>query len=401
MRTNRLLYLLLLLLLVTPVVMHGQSQKELLEQQKEAIRKRIEQTQKILQQTTSEKTNSIGQLRALNNQITSRASLIKAINDQVKALDEQIQEDQSIAEAMANDLKSLKDEYAQMIYVTQKTSSGFNQITFLFAAETFNQLFMRMKYMRQYGKVRKKQAAAIAVVQENLKAQIDEIELQKEDQKSLLNEELTESEKLQNLRAEQRQVISALEREEQKIRKQLSDQLASEKELSKRIEAIIEEERRKAAAINSIDLDELTTAFQKEKGQLPWPVSEGFISSKFGRHKHPTLQRVTLNNKGIDIQTANNAYVKTVFPGKVSLIQSIQGQGITVLIQHGTYYTAYSKLKAVTVANGQQLAAGSTIGQVLTNADNVSELKFRIYDTSGTINPELWLKQGMGNQKPN
>lgn len=401
MKINRLFSFVLLLLFVAPWGMHGQSQKELLEQQKAAILKKIEETQRILKQTTSERTTSVGRLRALNSQITSRSSLIRAINEQVSALNEQIQEDQSIANAMAEDLKGLKEEYAQMVYATQKTSAGFNQITFLFAAETFNQLFMRMKYMRQYGEVRKKQAAAIEVVQENLNEQIAEIEMQKEDQKSLLNEELTESEKLQNLRAEQRQVVAALEREEQNIRKQLSEQLASEKELSERIDAIIEEERRRAASANAVNVEELTTAFEKEKGQLPWPVSEGFISSKYGRHKHPTLQRVTLNNKGIDIQTSTNAYVKTVFPGKVVGIQSIQGQGITVLMQHGDYYTAYSKLKAVTVSNGQELPIGSTIGQVLTNGDNVSELKFRIYGTSGTINPELWLKQSMSNQKPN
>lgn len=400
MKINSVFHVLMLVLFMAPMLLIGQSQKEILEQQKAAILKKIEETQKILRQTTSEKTTSVGRLRALNNQITSRSSLISAINEQVRVLDEQIQEDQSIVNAMAEDLKKLKVEYGQMVYATQKTSAGFNQITFLFAAETFNQLFMRMKYMRQYGTVRKKQASAIELVQENLNEQIAEIEIQKEDQKSLLNEELTESEKLQNLRAEQRQVVAALEREEQNIRKQLSEQLASEKELTERIDAIIEEERR-AASANSVNLEELTTAFEKEKGQLPWPVSEGFISSKFGRHKHPTLQRVTLNNKGIDIQTSRNAYVKTVFPGKVSAIQSIQGQGITVLMQHGDYYTVYSKLKAVTVAKGQELPIGSTIGQVLTNGDNISELKFRIYDTSGTINPELWLKRSMSNQEPN
>ena len=84
--------------------------------------------------------------------------------------------------------------------------------------------------------------------------------------------------------------------------------------------------------------------------------------------------------------------VKTVFPGKVSAIMSIQGQGITVLIQHGEYFTSYSKLKAVTVQKGQDVRPGDVLGQVLTNSDNVSEMKFRIYGKKGAVNPETWLQ---------
>ena len=125
---------------------------------------------------------------------------------------------------------------------------------------------------------------------------------------------------------------------------------------------------------------------------MRWPVEEGFISSKYGRQNHPTLKRVTINNKGVDIQTSKDAYVKSVFNGKVVGIMSIQGQGITVLVQHGEFFTAYSKLKAVTVKQNDTIVEGQRIGQVLTGSDNVSEMKFRINDKKGTVNPENWLQ---------
>ena len=218
-----------------------------------------------------------------------------------------------------------------------------------------------------------------------------DIEEQKKEKQSLLNEELAESDKLQNLRVQQRRIVQDLEKEEKRLRAELRKQRRSEKELTDRIDAIIEAERR-SALLNSADMSAISEAFAEEKGRLSWPVDDGFISSKYGKHKHPTLKRVTIDNKGVDIQTAKDAYVKSVFNGKVVGVMSIQGQGITVLVQHGDFFTAYSKLKAVTVKKDETIVEGQAIGQVITGSDNVSEMKFRINTNKGTENPENWLQ---------
>lgn len=386
------------IVLITALMLLGigtsmaQTERQRLEKQKQEIQDRIRQTQKILSQTAEEKTNSLGQLRALNSQIRSRSSLVNAIKGEVDLLDQEIYEDQSIIDAMDSDLSALKNEYAQMIYTSQKTSSGFNRLTFIFASNTFNQLFMRLKYIQQYGEARKKQGEQIRQVQQSLNEQITEIEDQKIDKQSLLTEELSESQKLTNLQSKQRSLISKLEQQESKIRQDLAKQRASEKELDDRIDAIIEAERL-AALASSIDLSDINKAFEGQKGKLPWPVTEGFISSKYGKSQHPTLKRVTLTNKGVDIQTTKNAEVKAVFSGKISAIMSIPGQGNTVLIQHGEYFTAYSKLKSVVVKKGQQVDSQQTLGQVLTDNNDISEVKFKVFDQKANVNPEGWLQR--------
>lgn len=384
--------ILLVLLLLAFDVSQAQTERQRLEKQKQDIQSRILETQKILSQTASQKNNSLGRLRALNNQIRSRASLLNAIKGEVGILDEEIAEDQSIINSMGDDLMALKNEYGQMIYATQKTSSGFNQLTFLFAASTFNQLFMRMKYIKQYGEARKKQVEQIEIVQESINQQIQEVEEQKSAKELLLNEELSENQKLSSLQNEQRSLVTRLEQQENKIRQDLARQQSSEKELSDRIDAIIEAERL-AALASSVDMTDINKAFEGKKGQLPWPVEEGFVSSKYGKHRHPTLKTVMLTNKGIDIQTTKDASVKSVFPGKISAIMSIPGQGNTVLIQHGEYFTAYSKLKAVVVKKGQQVQANQVLGQVLTDNNDVSEVKFKVFDQKNTVNPETWLER--------
>lgn len=369
----------------------AQTERERLEKQKQDIQNRILETQKILTQTAKQKNNSLGRLRALNNQIRSRGALVNAIKGEVELLNEDIAEDQSIIDAMEGDLQALKDEYAKMIYATQKTSSGYNQLTFLFASSTFNQLFMRLKYIQQYSTARKKQGEQIKEVQKSLNEQITEVENVKLSKQSLLNQEISESQKLAGLRSEQSSLVAKLEQEESKIRQDLRKQRASEKELSDKIDAIIEAERL-AALASAIDMSDINKAFESQKGRLPWPVEEGFISSKYGKHRHPTLKRVTLTNKGVDIQTTEGAEVKSVFPGKISAIMSVPGQGNTVLIQHGEYFTAYSKLKVVLVKKGQQVQAKQVIGQVLTDSNDVSEVKFKVFDQKSNVNPEYWLQ---------
>jgi septal ring factor EnvC (AmiA/AmiB activator) len=394
MSANRFLHLVIILCLCFGPSAFAQNQRKTLEEQKKEILKKIQETERILSQTSTQKVSSIGRLRALNQQIQTRTSLIDAIKDEVNLLDEDMEENQSIIDAMENDLTALKKEYTEMIYTTQKTNKGFNQLTFLFASSTFNQLFMRMKYIKQYSEARKKQGEQITIVQNSLANQIIVIEGQRNSQQSLLNEELSESQKLENLVGEQKQLVTKLTQDEKRIKQELDQQRKAEKELSNRIEAIIEEER-KAALLASTDMTALTSAFEKEKGKLPWPVDQGFVASKFGEHKHPTIKTITVNNLGVDIQTNENATIKVVFPGKVSQVISVPGLGNSVIIQHGEYFTVYTKLKTVVVKRGDIVTQGQAIGQVLTDKDNISQLKFRIHPpkTNGTANPEIWLQK--------
>lgn len=390
MNVGKSVYLLTFLFILLGTTVSAQNEREKLESQKSKLQTKIKETERILSQTSNQKQSSLGRLKALNNQIQTRTSLISAIQNEVGLLDDGIEENQSIINAMENDLTQLKAEYSEMVYTAYKTSQGYSELTFLFAAATFNEMYMRMKYIKQYSQARKKQGEQIRIVQGNLKDQISEIEDQKLSKQSLLDEELSENKKLEDLQGEQKALVARLTRQESKIRKDLQDQRRSEKELTNRIEAIIEAERR-AAVLASVDMSSLNEAFEKERGKLPWPVSNGFVSSKFGVHRHPTLKSVTQNNPGIDIQTAADAEVRAIFPGKVLGIVSVEGMGNSIIIQHGNYFTVYSRLKSVSVRKGDEVSSAQILGKVLTDSQNVSELKFRIHDQKGSINPELWL----------
>jgi murein DD-endopeptidase MepM/ murein hydrolase activator NlpD len=51
----------------------------------------------------------------------------------------------------------------------------------------------------------------------------------------------------------------------------------------------------------------------------------------------------------------------------------------------------YSRLKSISVSNGQTVKAKTTIGQVATNADGVAEVHFQTWKGLQIMDPATWL----------
>jgi septal ring factor EnvC (AmiA/AmiB activator) len=137
----------------------------------------------------------------------------------------------------------------------------------------------------------------------------------------------------------------------------------------------------------------LATSFSALRGRMPWPVGSGFISDHFGVHNHPVLKGIRTNNNGVDIQTSAGNDVKVVYDGIVQSVVSIPGANMIVAVQHGDYFTVYSKLANVNVSTGQKISAGQKIGVVATDNDGTSEINFQVWRNFDKINPEGWLRR--------
>lgn len=141
------------------------------------------------------------------------------------------------------------------------------------------------------------------------------------------------------------------------------------------------------------DEAKLASSFAALRGRMPFPVPSGFISDHFGVHKHPVLKGVMVNNNGIDIQTSAGSPVHTVYDGVVATVQNIPGINMVVAIQHGEYFTVYSKLANVSVSTGQKVKTGQRIGSVASDEDGTSEINFQVWKNTVHQNPESWLRR--------
>jgi septal ring factor EnvC (AmiA/AmiB activator) len=393
----RIICLLLLVAFSIPGLAQKQKTKAQLQKEKQQNLEKIKEVEKILSETSSQKKNTLGELSAVKQRINAQETLIGSIKNEISYLDNDIDENNEFIRALRDDLKKLKKEYASMLYAAQKANNSATRLTFLFSAESFQQLVMRMQYMKQYSEKRKQQAVAILAVQEELSGQVKIIESKRNEKNTLLGEEVSENKKLNGLKDQQNKLVKNLEKQEKSLKQDLEDIKKSLVALDKKINEIIKEEIARAARAakanskSNTSYVALSASFQDNRTKFAWPA-QGFVSQNFGRQNHPALKHVIIENDGINIQTAQNEKVKTIFNGEVKMVAFLPSIGNSVIIAHGEYFTVYSGLKDVYVKKGQKVNTGQELGQLQINSEGVSELRFQIRKNTTPLNPQLWLR---------
>ena len=148
----------------------------------------------------------------------------------------------------------------------------------------------------------------------------------------------------------------------------------------------------KGGKTTSTAIDEtLSKNFAANKGRLPWPV-EGTVIESYGQHYHPVYKNVKLPfNNGVTLAVARGAQAKAVFDGTVSQVVVIPGYNQCVLVQHGSYFTFYCKLKSVTVKAGEKVKTGQVLGTVDTLSGE-DQFHFQLWQERNPQNPENWLR---------
>lgn len=389
--------LLAFILLCIPFSGIAQKNKVQLQKEKQQNLRKIKEVEKILSETTTKKKNSLGELTALNQRIREQERLIVSIKSEVTLLENDIDENNEFIIALEEDLKKLKIEYAAMLFAAQKANNSATRLTFLFSSDSFEQLMMRLRYMRQYSEKRKLQAKVITGVQSELSGQIKQIEVKRSEKNSLLNEELSENTNLTGLKKKQNVLVKSLEKEEKSLKRDLEETKKALVVLDKKINEIIKEELERVAREAKVKSSSgsktvaLSSSFEENKNKFAWPV-KGFISLGFGRQKHPLLKGIFIENNGVNIQTAENEKVKSIFEGEVRAVAFIPPLGNSVIITHGEYFTVYSGLNDVYVKRGQKVIVNQQIGQVLSNSEGISELRFQIRKNTTALDPQLWLR---------
>ncbi len=378
--------------------LYAQKTRDQLEKEKKENLQQIEEAEKILNQTTSKKKATIGQLNALNFKIEVQQSLTGSISEEINLLNGKINEIGGIVSAMQQDVSEMKKEYANMLYAAQKSGQSLSKLSYVFAASSFYQMLMRMQYMQYYAQVRRNQAEQIEVMKNLLISEQAEAEKIRIEKSTLLQEQIFRVKELDLLKAEQNVLVAQLSQREKEVKGEIGNKRKAVENLEKVIAALIKKEIEKSSAGKSStkfaltpEAKELSNSFAGNKSKLYWPVGAGFISQKFGTHPHAVYKNITVNNDGIDIQTNENEQVRAVYSGEVKYVAFVPSMNNVVMVQHGEYFTVYAKLKDVKVKKGDVLAAKQIVGTVYTDKDGTSEIQFQVWKNNQKLNPESWI----------
>jgi septal ring factor EnvC (AmiA/AmiB activator) len=328
---------------------------------------------------------------------------------------------------MRKQLDTLKAQYARSVIYAYKNRSTYDFLNFIFSAANFNDALKRIAYLKSYRSYREQQVNNIKQTEEAIEQRKRLQISQMEEKKAAVANQAKQVEILQNQRKEKNVAVNELKSKESQLKKQIAAKQKRDRDIKNAILAIVRRETKKAeeeakarAKANNnantpesnsdataktpsgkrksyLDLNaedvKLNASFETNKGKLPWPVDNGFVSIHFGRYE---IEGTSLkgDNPGITIATPSVGIpVKSVFQGEVAAVANL-GDGLMVTIRHGKYFTTYSNLTSVNVSKGTQVSTGEVIGKAGVSDDGSGgQIDFILMIESKNVNPEPWLRR--------
>lgn len=371
---------------------YAQSVKELQRQQQQ-IQSQIQETNKLLQQTKKNETATVNKLNLITKNISDRKRLINTISREINAIDNDMKRLTNQRNALQVELEGYKADYAELVRRTHYADIQSSPLLFLLSSSDFQQLIRRIRYMREFTAYRKRQVEKIRATQDEIDIQNALLQDNRDQKKTALTTQQREKETLSRDERKQQKMLTELKKKKNDLAAQLKKQQKKANELNKKIDEAIRKQTQTTSTLTP-EQKLIAGGFEKNKGKLPWPIEKGFISGRFGTYQHPVYEHVTVNNKGLYMQTTAGAYARAVYEGEVSSCMKL-GNTYAVIVQHGNYRTVYSNLKSLSVKQGDHLTAKQKIGVIYSDAedDNKTELYFQIYQDRTLLDPSLWLAQ--------
>ena len=411
-----IIYILSLLIVIDA---HSQSSKKKeLQKEYNNILRDINQIQKNIDKTAKERSVGLEEISLINTKIEKREKLISNIASQTKVIESELAIKTREVGNIGEEISKLKEEYTKLILWLNKNHSSVNKLAFVMEAHNFKEAYHRIQYIKKYGDFRARQSKYLSNQVDRIMEKINSLNTVKEEKINIIDINLSQKKELTKEKVNRDLVVKKLDTELSEWRKKIVAKNEQAGAINRKIRKIIEDEvrkeqdRREAAKVRAAKKDaaagitakrepedysqtpegKLSNSFRESRGSLPWPVSNGQVTNKFGRQPHPMASDLFIDNSGVDIQTPNNSQVKSVYNGEVVRVFEMPTYQNCVMVKHGDYFSVYSYLKSVNVREGMSIQAGQALGvSGYDETHGYSLVNLQIWHYQNKQNPQNWL----------
>ena len=374
----------------------------------ESLRAQLENDIKILNrqldQNIKNSNKVLSSLTLVRRKINAREQLIATYDKQLKELNDSLYLCQKELGRLQARHDTLSLYYSRLVRGAYKNRDTRLWYMYILSSDSMGQAFNRFDYFRNLSTQMSAEALKLREASAQLEAQKQRLNKLKAQVNETRKKVVSERSQLQSEEGDASKLVTQLKKDRRTYEKQLKEKNRQKEELNRKIAELIRQQTRKqqggsgkkttggGSKTTSTTVDtKLSNEFAANKGRLPWPV-EGTIMERFGKHSHPVYKNVQLpQNNGVTLVVKHGAQAKAVFNGTVSQVVVLPGYNQCVLVNHGEYFTLYSKLKSVSVKAGQKI----TVGQVVGTVDTIGGedlFHFELWKGSTPQNPENWLK---------
>ena len=373
------------------------------ESRKAQLEKEIAVINKQLKDNAQSSSRALTDLSLVRRKISARQELIAESDREIHALDDSIRVKQKEIDRLQARHDTLSQYYNRLVRSAYKNRDSRIWYMYILSSENIGQAVRRFGYLKGLSKNMSDQARQIQETAAVLEVEKERLAVMRDDARTLRSQRQADVDALRSEEGESASLVARLQKDRKKYQSDLQKKNREVEALNREIAEII----RKATAkpktssgtnkntggkTTSTAVDEkLSSSFAANKGRLPWPV-EGSVIESYGQHYHPVYKNVKLPfNNGVTLAVARGTQAKAVFDGTVAQVVVIPGYNQCVLVQHGSYFTFYCKLKSVSVKAGQQVKTGQVLGTVDTISGE-DQFHFQLWKERSPQNPENWLR---------
>ncbi len=358
-------------------------------------------------QITKEQTELKNRLAANREQTSTLTSELNALTTEIDYIDEQIfvidnilDEYSQLIEQQKAQITELDGEIVRqkkmlddMIRMSYEYGDVGNAVEFIFSAEDFSDLLMRLDMLGYH-------LSYNTSVLDKYQQTVETLEQTKADYEAALvemqnykNEQEALKAQLAARQAEAQAKRAALEQDAALMNEQLSEKQAAIAKVDSEIKNLAallakqEEEQRRQQESGG------TQTVGTSDFQYPLPSGVGIISSYYGYRKDPFTGKTAYHN-GYDLACGKGTKIYAAADGKVMTAgYNENGYGNYIIISHaGGLMSLYGHCSSLAVVAGQQVKRGDVIGYVgSTGRSTGNHLHFTMYKDGAVIDPAPYI----------
>lgn len=360
----------------------------------EQIRREARESREQATRLKGRETQEVGKLRRTERDLNRTRRRLRDLRVRERRLDNQLEATRMDLQHNIQSLGTRREQLRRRLRHLYKYGP-VREIELLLSSQSFAQLLARWDYMLMVAEQDRLLMEDVRARKEVVEILEGRLERHLQQVERTARQTTSENERLARQRRERESTVREIQTQRQAYE-------AAAAELEKTARAIqgllarLDRARRDAeekARAQGREPVPYTGDFARGQGQLDWPL-RGTVVGRFGPEKHPRFN-TTIQNNGIDIETAIGTAVRAVAKGRVDYTnEDYATYGQMIILNHGDgYYTLYAHLSSIGVATGAEVTPGQVIGR---SGDSGSlkgaVLHFEVRRGGAALDPLDWLQ---------
>ena len=239
-----------------------------LQSQRNAIQKKIKQQEQALKANKEDVEKRLKDLLLINGEIDENQQHIEGIQKDIHHIEGNIGILKTQLSTLTEQLKDRQAKYIRSMRYIASNRTMQDKLMFIFSAKNFYQMYRRLRFVKEYAQYQKAQGEAVKAKQIQIDAKHHQLQQVRGQKNNLLYKGQQERTKLEANKGQQQNIVAGLQQQQKTIQAVIDDQRKKDAALNAQIDRMVEIEIAKArarAAAESKRKAELAAAEKKRR----------------------------------------------------------------------------------------------------------------------------------------